>query len=197
MASSSSKKRSAQPHGGGKKSFLFMLYIPLLCIAFFVAAPMLSSVLLKRYLGEERFSKMTGRVFGAPSAEKAPVPKPPPAQETQHTGGSSTLYQKGQIYRHKKHDYLAVIVEAHEDCRAPWEWKKRMKVEELERGAHQPFYLSLVDERDRKKGEMTYVAEENVRILTLDEVKELDLPLRHSNLWGHFSTFDEADGKYI
>ena len=78
-------------------------------------------------------------------------------------------YKRGQVYRHVKYGYIAVISEAHESCRAGSEWREQMRIAELKRGEKQPFYMSLVDARHRPKGQMTYVAEENIRLLSPEE----------------------------
>eukprot|EP00299_Pterocystis_sp_00344_P012768 c6176_g1_i1.p1 GENE.c6176_g1_i1~~c6176_g1_i1.p1 ORF type:complete len:391 (-),score=96.08 c6176_g1_i1:236-1408(-) len=72
------------------------------------------------------------------------------------------LFRPGQCLRHKVHGYRGVIMSSDPTCMQPERWMKRAKVDNLPLGRHQPYYLVLVDERDRPGGLVTYVAQELV-----------------------------------
>jgi hemimethylated DNA binding protein len=71
----------------------------------------------------------------------------------------------GQVFRHRKFGYRAVIIEADESCRASLSWMTATGTARLARGATQPFYTCLVDIRDRPGAQISYVAEENVDLV--------------------------------
>ena len=68
-----------------------------------------------------------------------------------------------------------------------------MGVDRLSRGRTQPFYHVLVDETDRPGEQVTYVAEENVKVPAVGEaVDAVQHPLVHRYL----RDFDAARGSY-
>ena len=88
-------------------------------------------------------------------------------------------YAVGQIIRHDRYDYRAIILAYDPVCMKDDTWQEEMGVDRLVRGANQPFYLVAVDVRDRSPAQRTYVAQEHVRAL----LSEADL--------------DEYDADYI
>ena len=49
-------------------------------------------------------------------------------------------FKVGQIFRHKRYNYLAVIIGWDVECQAGEDWVSRMEVNQLPRGKHQSFY---------------------------------------------------------
>eukprot|EP00803_Ostreobium_quekettii_P006382 evm.model.scf_878EXC.8 EVM.evm.TU.scf_878EXC.8 scf_878EXC:48023-48715(+) len=86
----------------------------------------------------------------------------------------------GQTFRHRRYRYRGVIWKADAACKATESWIQAMGVRGLGRGAGQPFYQCLVDERDRPGGQTTYVAEENV------ELSVEAFPVRHGLVGAFF-----------
>jgi F-box protein 21 len=52
-------------------------------------------------------------------------------------------YKVGQVFRHRRYDYLAVIIGWDVECGATEHWMARMRVHELARGRNQSFYHVL------------------------------------------------------
>ena len=69
-------------------------------------------------------------------------------------------YKVGQLFRHKRFHYYAVIYGWDPQCSAEELWITQMRVDDLPRGRHQSFYHSLVSD-----GSKRYVAEENIAIV--------------------------------
>lgn len=70
----------------------------------------------------------------------------------------------GVCFVHRQFGYRGVVVAGEAWCMAPASWRKAMGVEELARGARQPFYHSCVDERDISMGCTTFASEENMEV---------------------------------
>jgi len=80
---------------------------------------------------------------------------------------SSTLvhmprYSVGQVFRHARYGYRAVIIGYDSTCRAGPQWATRTGVHDLPRRGDQPFFHVLVDVRDRPDAQIAYVAEDNI-----------------------------------
>jgi len=80
----------------------------------------------------------------------------------------------GQVFVHKKYGYRGVIWKADPSCKSEESWIEMMGVRRMPRGAEQPFYHCLVDQRDRPGQQTTYVAEENI------ELSKDAYPVEHS-----------------
>jgi hemimethylated DNA binding protein len=71
-------------------------------------------------------------------------------------------FRVGQLVRHKKYGYRAVVMGWDEACKADLSWKRRMRIHTLEHEDNQPFYNLLVDQRDDSRRDRTYAAQENL-----------------------------------
>lgn len=52
-------------------------------------------------------------------------------------------YHVGQVFKHKRYNYEAVITGWDSECSYPEEWMRQMRVDDLPRGRHQSFYQVL------------------------------------------------------
>ncbi|KZF26066.1 hemimethylated DNA binding domain-containing protein [Xylona heveae TC161] len=88
-------------------------------------------------------------------------------------------YKVGQVFRHKRYAYEAVITGWDAECRAAEHWMQEMEIDRLSRGRYQSFYHVLVEDKS-----VRYVAEENMQIIT-PEVPYSLLPLagRYFKRW--------------
>ncbi len=88
-------------------------------------------------------------------------------------------YKVGQVFQHKRYDYLAVITGWDVECGAGEQWMQQMQIDKLSRGRHQSFYHALVDDRS-----IRYVAEENIEIVTPEVPHDLmDVAGRYFKRW--------------
>jgi F-box protein 21 len=90
-------------------------------------------------------------------------------------------YHVGQVFRHRRYNYVAIITGWDTECGAGEQWMRRMGVDRLQSGRHQSFYhvmcvtscrillyqytntASSVEDKS-----VRYVAEENVQIIAPD-----------------------------
>ena len=65
----------------------------------------------------------------------------------ERTGETSdhVKYLVGQVFKHKRYNYMAVIIGWDAECAAPEHWMSQMRVHELPQGRHQSFYHVLYD----------------------------------------------------
>ncbi|KAI4098489.1 MAG: hypothetical protein L6R37_006476 [Teloschistes peruensis] len=70
---------------------------------------------------------------------------------------SSVRFKVGQIFRHKRYTYQAVITGWDVECAQSEDWMFQMGVDRLSKGRHQSFYHVLVEDKS-----VRYVAEENI-----------------------------------
>lgn len=78
----------------------------------------------------------------------------------------------GTVIVHKRYGYLGLIYGWDETCQMPDEWIARMGVDNLQRGTNQPFYNTLVHTEDRPGEQTTYVAEDNIIPLPVEDAVE-------------------------
>ena len=52
-------------------------------------------------------------------------------------------YKVGQVFKHRRYEYMAVITGWDIECSADEQWMQRMRVRDLQRGQHQSFYHVL------------------------------------------------------
>lgn len=52
-------------------------------------------------------------------------------------------YQIGQVFRHRRYDYVAVIIGWDPECGAGEQWMRQMGIDRLRAGRHQSFYHAL------------------------------------------------------
>ncbi|RMZ91811.1 hypothetical protein DV736_g945, partial [Chaetothyriales sp. CBS 134916] len=80
---------------------------------------------------------------------------------------SIVKYRVGQVFQHRRRSYLAVIYGWDPYCKMQETWIRMNGVDNLPMGRRQPFYHVLVED-----GSLRYVAEENVKLLEQDEMRE-------------------------
>ncbi|EXJ95683.1 hypothetical protein A1O1_00806 [Capronia coronata CBS 617.96] len=105
---------------------------------------------------------------------------------------SVVKYRVGQIFRHRRRGYLAVIYGWDPYCRMQEQWITMNRVDRLPNGRHQPFYNVLVDDESTR-----YVAEENVVVLEPDEVTEDVLDAFPVEIGKWFKRFDGETGTFV
>ena len=69
------------------------------------------------------------------------LPKQPQWRPTSEDDG--VLYRVGQMFRHRRYNYRAVITGWDPECGAPEQWKRRMGIDQLRAKSHQSFYHAL------------------------------------------------------
>ncbi|OXV06628.1 hypothetical protein Egran_05607 [Elaphomyces granulatus] len=99
-------------------------------------------------------------------------------------------YRVGQVFRHRRYNYRAIITGWDAECSAGEQWMMRMGIDRLQAGRHQSFYHTLVEDRS-----VRYVAEENIEIVT---PRISDLPPTLSVVAGkHFRKWDEKTRTFV
>jgi hemimethylated DNA binding protein len=112
-------------------------------------------------------------------------------------------YSVGQVIRHKMYGYRAVIIGWDERCQASDKWVAATGTARLTHGASQPFYHCLVDVRDRPDAQISYVAQDNVDLMTpvegasVKDVSPLDRMVIHPLITRHFDSFKTSEGFYV
>ncbi|KAL3454957.1 Hemimethylated DNA-binding protein YccV like-domain-containing protein [Aspergillus heterothallicus] len=71
-------------------------------------------------------------------------------------------YHVGQVFRHRRYNYLAIITGWDVECGAGEQWMRTMGIDRLQSGRHQSFYHVIVEDKS-----VRYVAEENIEIISL------------------------------
>ena len=67
-----------------------------------------------------------------------------PKQVRRRTAANKEVrYKIGQVFRHRRYDYIAVITRWDAECDAGEPWMMRMGIDRLPRGRHQSFYHAL------------------------------------------------------
>ncbi|KAF8640838.1 hypothetical protein AX17_000487 [Amanita inopinata Kibby_2008] len=79
------------------------------------------------------------------------------ATSTERQSNPTVRYFVGMAFKHARYGYTGCIVGWNSICKAPEDWMRRMRIDELTRGRNQPFYLVYADDSAHK-----YVAEENI-----------------------------------
>jgi F-box protein 21 len=65
------------------------------------------------------------------------IPKQVKRRNPEHKGVS---YHVGQIFRHRRYNYTAIITGWDSECGAGEQWMRRMGIDQLQSGRHQSFY---------------------------------------------------------
>ncbi|KAJ5816903.1 hypothetical protein N7447_009136 [Penicillium robsamsonii] len=114
-----------------------------------------------------------------------------PKQIRRRTGGNANIqYKVGQIFRHRRYHYEAIITGWDSECGAGEQWMRRMGIDRLESGRHQSFYHVLVADRS-----VRYVAEENIEIIL---PRFTELPSSLTAIAGkHFKRWDERKRMFV
>ncbi|KAJ5114583.1 hypothetical protein NUU61_000342 [Penicillium alfredii] len=114
-----------------------------------------------------------------------------PKQVRRRTGENSNIrYRVGQVFRHRRYHYHAIITGWDSECGAGEQWMRRMGIDRLQAGRHQSFYHVLVEDRS-----VRYVAEENIQ-LTVPHLAEL--PHNLTAIAGkHFKRWDQEVRAFV
>ncbi|KAJ5152841.1 uncharacterized protein N7482_009319 [Penicillium canariense] len=114
-----------------------------------------------------------------------------PKQVRRRSGENKNIgYTVGQVFRHRRYHYRAIITGWDSECGAGEQWMRRMGIDRLQAGRHQSFYHVLVEDRS-----VRYVAEENIELI-LPELS--DLPPGLLTIAGkHFKRWDETARAFV
>ncbi|KAL3426181.1 F-box domain-containing protein [Phlyctema vagabunda] len=85
---------------------------------------------------------------------------PKPVHSRNNAGCCDIQYRVGQVFRHKRYGYTAVITGWDKECGMNSDWRVHNQVQNLTRGENQNFYHALVEDTS-----IRYVAAENVEII--------------------------------
>ncbi|KAJ5162462.1 hypothetical protein N7492_007854 [Penicillium capsulatum] len=110
-----------------------------------------------------------------------------PKQVRRRTAENQNIrYMVGQVFRHRRYHYRAIITGWDSECGAGEQWQMRMGIDRLQAGKHQSFY------HDRS---VRYVAEENIQLI-LPQVA--DLPSSLLIIAGkNFKRWDETTRAFV
>jgi hemimethylated DNA binding protein len=106
-------------------------------------------------------------------------------------------YRVGDVMRHKRYGYRGVIFGYDPHCALSSEWQRQMRVAELPNGATQPFYNVLVTNDRERHNQTTYVAQENIQLLGVDDGDDQGLELNHDEIGRYFESFDREQYRYL
>jgi F-box protein 21 len=101
-------------------------------------------------------------------------------------------YKVGQVFRHRRRGYLAVIYGWDHYCRMQEQWITMNQVDRLPRGRNQPFYNVLVEDESTR-----YVAQENVVLLSADEITEQHVNAFPIEIGKWFKRYDPDTGTFV
>jgi F-box protein 21 len=101
-------------------------------------------------------------------------------------------YRVGQVFRHRRRDYLAVIYGWDPYCKMQEQWITMNGVDRLPNGRKQPFYNVLVEDESTR-----YVAEENVMLLSPKEITADMVTSFPIEIGKWFKRYDEESGTFI
>lgn len=105
---------------------------------------------------------------------------------------NAVKYNIGQVFRHRRRSYLAVIYGWDPYCRMQEQWITMNHVDSLPQGRHQPFYNVLVEDESTR-----YVAEENVVLLKPEEITSEMVDTFPIEIGKWFKRFDTEEGIFI
>ncbi|MCJ1378071.1 hypothetical protein MMC17_001167 [Xylographa soralifera] len=136
---------------------------------------------LFRDFGEYAQLRETVRVIRAGDS----IPKL--VQERTEETSEHVKFLVGQVFKHKRYNYIAVIIGWDAECAAGEHWMSEMRVHELPQGGHQSFYHVLGEDNS-----VRYVAEENIEIIT-PEIPHNLMPLAGK----HFKRWDKQARRFV
>ncbi|XP_042876843.1 uncharacterized protein LOC122256315 isoform X1 [Penaeus japonicus] len=93
-------------------------------------------------------------------------------------------WRVGQVVKHKRWGYKGVIIGWDLKCKAPESWIEQMH-DGHKHWRDQPNYALLVDTKDRKNSQITYVPQENISPVLKEEVT-------HPEMGTYFDFYDGA-----
>ncbi|KAI7531845.1 hypothetical protein KC331_g13886, partial [Hortaea werneckii] len=70
---------------------------------------------------------------------------------------AAVTWKIGTYFRHKRYRYAGIVIGWDTSCGAEPAWIEQMRVDDLPRGRHQPFFNVVADDKS-----LRYVAEENI-----------------------------------
>ncbi|KAL4930579.1 Hemimethylated DNA-binding protein YccV like-domain-containing protein [Aspergillus undulatus] len=85
------------------------------------------------------------------------IPKQVKRRSPEH---EAVKHHVGQVFKHRRYDYTAVITGWDAECGAGEQWMRRMGVDNLQSGRYQSFYHVIVEDKS-----VRYVAEENIHLI--------------------------------
>ncbi|RMY59681.1 hypothetical protein D0865_01949 [Hortaea werneckii] len=106
---------------------------------------------------------------GGPGYPDAPPTGPERGPESEGQGGggrggggrdplaAAVTWKIGTYFRHKRYRYAGIVIGWDTSCGAEPAWIEQMRVDDLPRGRHQPFFNVVADDKS-----LRYVAEENI-----------------------------------
>lgn len=112
---------------------------------------------------------------------------------------AEVAYSVGQVFRHRKYGYRGVIIGWDQSCKAGPQWIASTGVAHLPHGTQQPFYHVLIDSRDRAGAQVSYVAQDNIHMLTGSQGANVDPLARlvlHPLIGRYFAEYRPLDGYY-
>jgi len=101
-------------------------------------------------------------------------------------------YRVGQVIRHRRRGYVAVIYGWDSNCRMQDQWITLNQIDRLPNGRNQPFYNVFVEDESTR-----YVAEENVGLLTPSDITEDMLSSFPIEIGKWFKRYDPETGTFI
>lgn len=105
--------------------------------------------------------------------------------KVRHSRPTGVEFRVGQVVTHKVWGYTGVIIGWDPIANAPESWLNAMHPPDKKHWQEMPNYAVLVDVRDRPEPQITYVPQENLRLVVNTKVK-------HPKLDEYFLEFDGA-----
>ena len=125
------------------------------------------------------FEAVENRVTDTLQAIRANDKAPRPIKARNSESLVNIRYRVGQIFRHKRFQYHAVITGWDSECKESDQWMSQMRVHDLNRGKYQSFYHVLVEDCS-----IRYVAEENIQLVHQNPINSLmDIAGQHFKRW--------------
>ncbi|KIW14969.1 hypothetical protein PV08_07756 [Exophiala spinifera] len=116
----------------------------------------------------------------------------PPPKYRSDPRNEGVKYRVGQVFRHRIRGYHAVIYGWDAYCKMQEQWITHNQVDRLSNGRHQPFYNVLVDDKSTR-----YVAEENVVLLSPDQITDEVLNSFSIEIGKWFKRYDAPTGTFV
>ncbi len=115
-----------------------------------------------------------------------------PAKLRDDPRNKDVKFRIGQVFRHRRRGYLAVIYGWDPTCRMQDTWITMNQVDRLPNGRNQPFYNVLVDDQSTR-----YVAEENIELLQPSEQPADLANAFRIEIGKFFKRYDEEKGEFV
>lgn len=100
-------------------------------------------------------------------------------------------FSVGQIFRHRRRGYLAVVCGWDPYCRMQEQWITMNQVDRLPNGRNQPFYSAFVQDRSTR-----YVAEENIELLEHADISQDVVDAFPIEVGKWFKRYDADAGRF-